>query len=350
MGFGAVRGLIVGIGLALSACHVGDATSQQTVHVVGSSTVFPFSAKVAQELKYKTNIGAIIESTGSGGGHKLFCNSPDANTPDITASSRRQKTSEYKRCRANGVQDYIELMVGFDGIVLAQAYEAQDMRLTTVDMFKAFARFIPQGPHDCRLQENPYTRWSDIASGLPNKTIEVYGPPPTSGTRDAFVENVMEAGAISYPCLAELLETDPPEFQRISHAIREDGHWIDSGENDSTLVQTLVNTPTSLGLLGYQFLDQNKDKIKGVAINGADPTFEAITNGAYPVSRSLYLYIKSERIRTNPAVRAFANEFMSEDAAGARGYLPNYGLIPLNPTQRQVMQIRLENLTPYEPL
>ena len=224
------------------------------IRVVGSSTVYPFSTKVAQEFKNKTGFNVVVESTGSGGGHKLFCASADGNSPDITNSSRRQKKSEFDNCVKNGVNDVVEVKIGFDGIVLANAVDSSVMNMSLKDIYLAFAKEVPTSDTDCTLKANPYTTWSEINSDLPNVKIEAYGPPPTSGTRDAFVEIAMEGGAKKVECLAALRKQDKKAFGNIAHTLREDGKWIDAGENDNALVQTLVNTPTAVGVFGYSFL------------------------------------------------------------------------------------------------
>ncbi len=318
------------------------------IRVVGSSTVYPFSTKVAQEFKNKTGQNVIVESTGSGGGHKLFCDGTGAGTPDMTNSSRRQKKSEFDKCGDNGVSDIIEVKIGFDGIVLSNAQSATEMDLSLKQIFKAFAKQVPVSDTDCTLQDNPYTMWSEIDPSLPETKIEVYGPPPTSGTRDAFVEVAMEGGAKKFECLAALRGADKKAFKEIAHTLREDGLWIDSGENDNAIVQTLVNTPTALGIFGFSFLDQNADKVKGARVDGIDPSFENIAAGDYSISRSLFFYIKKDHIAANPGIQGFALEFTAEEASGPGGYLEEIGLIPLPDAERASYRAAVENLTAYQ--
>ena len=323
------------------------AASKSEIRIVGSSTVYPFSTKVAQEYKNKTGQNVIVESTGSGGGHKLFCDSVGADTADITNSSRRQKKSELDKCFANGVNDVVEVKVGYDGIVIANARTGVDMPLTLKQIYMAFAKDVPTSDSDCTMQENPYTTWAQIDTSLPDTKIEAYGPPPTSGTRDAFVEVAMEGGAKQVGCMSRLRKRDKTAFKNLSHTIREDGVWIDSGENDNAIVQTLVNTPTAIGVFGYSFLDQNGDKIKGAPVDGADPTFENIASGAYPISRSLFFYIKAANVAENPGIQKFALEFTDESAWGPGGYLEEIGLVPLPDAERAQYRLAVENMTSY---
>jgi len=317
------------------------------IRVVGSSTVYPFSTKVAQEFKNKTGFNVVVESTGSGGGHKLFCSSADGNSPDITNSSRRQKKSEYDNCVKNGVQGVVEVKIGFDGIVLANAVDASVMNMSLKDVYMAFAKEVPTSDTNCTMKANPYTKWSEINADLPDVKIEAYGPPPTSGTRDAFVEIAMEGGAKKVACLADLRGKDKKAFANIAHTLREDGKWIDAGENDNALVQTLVNTPTAVGVFGYSFLDQNADKIKGANIDGTAPEFENIAAGDYPVARSLYFYIKKDHVGKTSGLQEFALEFTSEAAAGPGGYLEEIGLVPLPDAERASVRKTVETLSTY---
>ena len=317
------------------------------IRVVGSSTVYPFSTKVAQEFKNKTGINVVVESTGSGGGHKLFCAGADASTPDITNSSRRQKKSEFDKCASNGVSEIVEVKIGFDGIVLANAIDSAGMDMSLKDVYLAFAKEIPTSDTDCTLIANPHSTWADINPSLPANKIEAYGPPPTSGTRDAFVEIAMEGGAKKVPCLAALRKQDKKAFGNIAHTLREDGKWIDAGENDNALVQTLVNTPTAVGVFGYSFLDQNTDKIKGAKIDGTEPAFENIAAGDYPVARSLYFYIKKAHLGATAGLQEFALEFTSDEAAGPGGYLEEIGLVPLPDAERAAVRASVEAMSPY---
>lgn len=324
------------------------ASAGREIRVVGSSTVYPFAARVAQELKSRSGRNVVVESTGSGGGHKLFCEGAGPSTIDVTNSSRRQKKSEFDACAANGVAEIVEVKIGYDGIVLANARSAPGFDLTLKELFLALAKEVPASDNDCTLRANPYSRWSEIEPSLPNEAIEAYGPPPTSGTRDAFVEIAMEGGAKEIPCLAALKQSDEKAFERIARTLREDGEWIDAGENDNAIVQTLTNTPTAVGVFGYSFLEQNTDKIKGATIGGVAPEFDAIASGRYPVSRSLYFYIKKANIDVTAGLKDYALEFLSDEAAAPGGYLEEIGLIPLSDDERLANRAKIETMAAYQ--
>lgn len=349
--------------VALVACGGGDTSAPSTqsstteasapvqqsgneIRIVGSSTVYPFSIKVAQEFKNKTGYNVIVESTGSGGGHKLFCDGAKLGTPNVTNSSRRQKSSEFNKCMDAGVDGIVEVKIGYDGIVVANAIDSPVIDMSMKDIYLAFAKNVPIDDN-CTMAPNPYTRWSEIEDFLPDFRIEAYGPPPTSGTRDAFVEIAMEKGAKEIPCLAALSKTDKAAFKQAAHIVREDGYWIDSGENDNALVQTLVNTPTAVGVFGYSFLEQNSDKVKGAKVGAASPTFENIASGDYPVSRSLYFYIKKDHVGQVPGLQEYALEFTSEAASGPGGYLEEIGLVPLPDAERTQYRKAVVDLIPY---
>ena len=340
--------LIIGLfGLFAGLC-ASTAFAQSEIRIVGSSTVYPFSTMVAQEFRSKTGLSVIVEPLGSGGGHQQFCSGIGPGSPDITNSSRRQTKEEYELCQRNGVTEIIEVKIGYDGIVLASARGGIELDLTLEDVFRAFAEEVPAKGSDCALEPNPNRRWSDINPELPNEPIEAYGPPPTSGTRDAFVEIAMEGGAKQIPCLAALRDTDKSAFERIARTIREDGRiWIDSGENDNAIVQTLVRTPTAVGIFGYSFLDQNFDRVQGVSIDGVAPEFENISSGDYPVSRSLYFYVKRQHVGLTDGLLDYAMEFTSDEAWGPGGYLEEIGLVPLSDEDRAAYRSAVENLEIY---
>jgi len=286
-----------------TAAHARD-----EIRIVGSSTVFPFSTAVAEQFGKTTDFGTpVVESTGSGGGMKLFCAGVGTEHPDITNSSRRMKAKEFKLCQENGVTDVTEAIVGYDGIVVANAKDGDDFELTREQIVIALAA---NGPL-------PMT-WDEVDPSLPAIDIEVLGPPPSSGTRDAFEELVMEEGCE---------ETDLVDCDGVS--VREDGVYVDAGENDNLIVSKLEANPDALGVFGFSFLDQNSDAIKGAIVDDVVPTFENIASGDYPVSRSLYFYIKNAHVGVVPGIQEFANEFMSEAASGEEGYLVDKGLIPL---------------------
>lgn len=309
------------------------AEARDQIRIVGSSTVFPFSTTVAENFgkatKFKT---PVVESTGSGGGLKLFCAGVGVNHPDITNSSRRIKKSEFDQCQANGVREVTEVRIGFDGIVLASAKSTAPLTLTKKQIFQALAKTVPVGG---KLVDNPYKNWSDIDPSLPKTKIEVLGPPPTSGTRDAFVELAMEGGCKTFPEVAALEKTDGNTFKAVCHSVREDGAFVEAGENDNLIVQKLVANPQAVGIFGFSFLDQNGDKIQGARVDGTEPTFENIASGAYGVSRSLYFYVKKAHVGVIPGIEDYVKEFTSEKAWGPDGYLADKGLIPLPEADRK---------------
>ncbi len=318
--------------LAIAGGFAQSAEARDQIRIVGSSTVFPFSTAVAEQFgktsKYKT---PVVESTGSGGGMKLFCAGVGVQHPDITNASRRIKSSEFKKCADNGIT-IVEVKVGFDGIVLANSKSAKPLALTKKQVFQALAKDVPV---DGKLVANPYKKWSDIDPSLPNAKIEVLGPPPTSGTRDAFVELAMEGGAKAFPMLKDMRSKDKKAFKAVAHAIREDGAFIDAGENDNLIVQKLEANPAAVGVFGFSFLDQNADKIQGATVDGVKPTFEEIASGKYGVSRSLYFYVKKEHVGVVPGIEEYVAEFTSEKAWGEEGYLVDKGLIPLPEADRK---------------
>lgn len=324
------------IAAAATLAMVGAAEARDQIRVVGSSTVFPFSTAVAEQFGTTTSFATpVVESTGSGGGMKLFCAGVGEDHPDMTNASRRIKKSEFENCTANGI-DITEVKVGFDGIVLANAKSGDDLALTLEQLFLALAKEIPQGG---KLVPNPYTNWSEIDSSLPNKKIEVLGPPPTSGTRDAFVEIAMEGG-----CKTLAGAKDLGLAKKACHAIREDGVFVEAGENDNLIVQKLEANPAAYGIFGFSFLDQNSDKVKGATINGTAPEFEEIAAGNYPVSRSLYFYVKQQHVGVIPGIKEFVTEFTSEQAWGPDGYLVDKGLIPLPDADRAAMAKQAQGL------
>ena len=314
---------------AVTVGVVGAAEARDQIRIVGSSTVFPFSTAVAEQFgKTSSFTTPVVESTGSGGGMKLFCAGVGEDHPDITNASRRIKKSEFENCTKNGI-DITEVKVGFDGIVLANAKSGPSLDLTLEQVFLALAKEIPV---DGKLVANPNTMWSDIDPSLPNAKIEVLGPPPTSGTRDAFVEIAMEGG-----CKTLAGAKDLGLAKKACHEIREDGAFIEAGENDNLIVQKLEANPAAFGIFGFSFLDQNSDKVKGAKINGTEPEFEEIAAGNYPVSRSLYFYVKQQHVGVIPGIKEYVTEFTSDTAWGPDGYLVDKGLIPLPDADRAAM-------------
>jgi len=312
------------------------------ISIVGSSTVYPFSTVVAEQFGRTTNFKTPkIESTGSGGGFQLFCSGIGVQYPDITNSSRRVKQSEIDLCAKNGVAEIVEIKIGYDGIALANAKTAPQLSLTRAQIFLALAKNVPDPDGGSQLVPNPYQTWADIDPGLPESRIEVLGPPPTSGTRDAFVELVMQAGCESFPVIASL---EGDSRQIACHTLREDGAFIEVGENDNLIVQKLEANPNALGIFGYSFLDQNFDKVQGSAVDGIAPDFEVIAEGGYPVSRPLYFYVKKAHVGEIPGVEEFLREFTSEAAWGEFGYLSDKGLIPLPDGERREVLADVQTL------
>ena len=329
---------------AVSVAAASSAVARDSIEVVGSSTVYPFSTVVAE--RYGRASGSPtpkIESTGSGGGMKLFCSGVGTNYPDITNSSRRMKASEFQKCQANGVKEIIEVQIGYDGIVIANSVESATIQLSRKDIFLALAAKVP-GATAGELIDNPYKTWKDVNSALPDVAIEVLGPPPTSGTRDAFAELGMEGGCKKIDWIAALKASNKNAYKTICHTIREDGAYIEAGENDNLIVQKLEANPDALGVFGFSFLDQNADKVQGSIIESVEPTFDSIADKSYPISRPLYFYVKKAHVGVVPGIKGFLNEFTSEKAWGEEGYLTEKGMIPLPTKMRREMAENTRNL------
>lgn len=338
--------------LALTtATTAGMATAQNRdyISIVGSSTVYPFSTVVAERFgktgKFKT---PKVESTGSGGGLKLFCQGLGVSHPDITNSSRRIKASEVELCAKNGVKEIVEVLIGYDGIVIANAKGKDPIKLSRKDIFLALAKEVPSPDGSDKLIANPYTTWKDVNPSLPSTKIEVLGPPPTSGTRDAFVELAMEGGCSAIPSIKALKSSNGDKFKSTCHTIREDGAYVEAGENDNLIVQKLNANPDALGIFGFSFLDQNSDKVQGSWVDGQEPTFDSIADGSYPVSRPLYFYVKKAHVGVIPGIREYLGEFTSERAWGGEGYLTDKGMIPLGDAIRTETASNVRGLKPLK--
>ena len=341
-----IKGLIVAGALVTATIMSSPAhANRDYISIVGSSTVYPFATVVAEQFGKTTQFKTPkIESTGSGGGLKLFCSGVGVDHPDITNASRAIKKSEQEKCAANGIKDIIEVKIGYDGIVLANSKKADQIELTRKDIFMALAKEVPG--KDGKLMANPYKTWKDVNSSLPPVAIEVLGPPPTSGTRDAFVELAMEGGAKKFESLASLRKEDKKAFQNIAHTLREDGAYVEAGENDNLIVQKLQANPNALGIFGFSFLDQNSDVVQGSMVDGEAPTFENIADGKYPVSRPLFFYVKKAHVGTIPGIAEYLAEFANEKAWGAEGYLADKGMIPMPDAERQQFASDVKNLKP----
>lgn len=337
--------------ISLAACGDGGGGSAQGtrsgIWAAGSSTVFPFSTRVAETFA-RTSGGAAprVESLGTGGGIQAFCQGVGPTTPDIANASRQMKASEFDLCVQNGVTEIVELKIGFDGIVIATARSGASFNFELNDLYEGLAKEVPgQGG---AFVANPNTTWNQVNSGLPNQRIQVYGPPPTSGTRDAFLELGMTPGAKLVPAVAAVAESDEDRFETLAHTLREDGVWIDSGENDNAIVQTLTRTPGSLGVFGFSFLEQNLDTVKAETIDGVAPNADTIADGSYPLSRSLYIYVKKAHIGVTPGLQQFVQEFLSEGSAGRGGYLQDRGLIPLPEAELTAQRAIVSAMTPMQ--
>jgi len=319
---------------AVIALATGAASARDQVRIVGSSTVFPFSTAVAEQFGKKTSFETpLVESTGSGGGLKLFCAGVGAEHPDITNASRRMKASEFKLCNDNGVTDIIEVKIGFDGIVVGNAKSSPEFDLTQEEIYKSLAAEVTQYG---RMDANKFKAWNEINPSLPNTAIKVIGPPPTSGTRDAFEELGVQKGA-------KLAGLSKDEVKAVE--IREDGVYVEAGENDNLIISKLEADPSALGVFGFSFLDQNESRIKGAKVDGVEPTFDNIADGAYPLSRSMYFYLKKAHIGVIPGLEEYLEEFMSESATGEDGYTVDKGLIPLIDDDREAAIEAAANLS-----
>lgn len=335
----------------INLAFLGTINARDQINIVGSSTVYPFSTVVAETFGNKTGIKVPkIESTGSGGGMKLFCKGLGTSHPDITNASRRIKKSEFNKCKENGI-DVVEIKVGYDGIVIANSKKATLLNLTKRQIFLALAKQVPEGNKEGgNLVDNPNKKWSDIDPNLPNKKIEVLGPPPTSGTRDAFNELAIEGGCKTFPKLKAIKKQDKKKYKAICRAVREDGAFIEAGENDNLIVQKLVENENAFGVFGFSFLIENEDKIQGSTVDGMAPTMETIADKSYGVSRPLYFYVKLAHVDVIPGIREFLEEYTSEDSWGPGGYLEERGMIPMPENEREFFKKNAEEIIPLTKL
>jgi len=343
MKFNKLIGIVAGAAL-LSTTAIGSSFARDQIQIVGSSTVFPFSTAVAERFGQKTSFKTpVVESTGSGGGMKLFCAGVGEGTPDVTNASRRIKEKEFKLCVDNGVTP-VEVKIGFDGIVMANAKSGPELTISRQQIFMALAKEIPDASG--KMIPNPNKTWADVDPTLPNIKIEVLGPPPTSGTRDAFAEIALEGGAKKIEVLAALRKEDKKAFKKIAHAVREDGAYIEAGENDNLIIQKLEANPNAFGVFGFSFLDQNADKVRGAVVEGNQPEFEKIAAGDYPISRSLFFYVKKEHVGVIPGIEDYVAEFTAESTWGEDGYLADKGLIPLPDADREAIAASAKAMVP----
>ncbi|MFP4071759.1 MAG: PstS family phosphate ABC transporter substrate-binding protein [Desulfovibrionales bacterium] len=335
--------LVLAVLFAASLSTTDARAARDTISIVGSSTVYPFATVVAERFGSTTQFKTPkIESTGSGGGLKLFCTGVGVEHPDITNASRRIKKTEFENCQKNGVKDVVEVKVGYDGIVVANSKSAEQLDLTRRDLYLALAKEIPQNG---KMVANPNKTWKDVNPSLPATKIEVLGPPPTSGTRDAFVELVMRKGAETFPEM-KAIKNDKKKFRSLADTMREDGAFIEAGENDNLIVQKLQSNPNALGIFGFSFLDQNTDKLQGSIVNDVEPTFDNIADGKYPVSRPLFFYVKKAHVGAIPGMQEYVNLFTSEQAWGPDGYLIDKGMIPMPEEERKKFRNQATKLIP----
>ncbi|MEH6718634.1 MAG: substrate-binding domain-containing protein [Aurantimonas endophytica] len=318
-----IAGLALGTALSLVG-HAG-AQSRDQIQIVGSSTVFPYTQAVVEQFANESGMAApVLESTGTGGGMQIFCGGVGAQTPDITGASRAMTESEWELCKGNGVTNVTEILLGYDALSLASAQSGPDLSVTKAQLFQALAGEVEV---DGEIVPNPYQNWNQIDPSLPDQAILVYGPPPTSGTRDAWVELVMEEGCEAFPAI-EALEDDRKE--EVCQRMRTDGPFVEAGENDNLIVQRLTSDDHAVGIFGYSFLFENQDTLKGAAIDGVQPSEETVASGEYGVSRPLFIYIKNDHRQAIPGLEEFIAEYVSDEALATGGYLEERGLVPLS--------------------
>ena len=326
-----IRSLILATTILAAAST--QAFARDEIRIVGSSTGYPFTTAVAETFGKTSGKTPVVESTGTGGGFKLFCAAAGVDSPDFTNASRAIKKSEFEDCAKNGI-NVIEIKVGFDGLTVATAGEP--IKLTKQQIFMALAKQVPDASG--KLVDNPYKMWNEIDASLPATKIEVLGPPPSSGTRDSFVELVMEKGAEKFESLAAMKKADAKAFEGVWKSIREDGAYVEAGENDNLIVQKLEANKAAFGIFGFSFLEENAGKINGVEVDGVSPSYETIAGGEYKVARPLYVYAKKEHIGVIPGMAEFMAEYVSEAAIGADGYLADKGLVALPADQAEAVR------------
>jgi phosphate transport system substrate-binding protein len=344
------RTLLLAMGLVAVAPLQAASGARDSISLVGSSTVYPFSAAVAEQYgksgKFKT---PKVEATGTGGGIKLFCGGVGPKFPDIANASRKMKKSEYDACQKAGVKDIVEVMIGFDGIVVAQSKKSTNLLpLTRKEIFLALSKQVPdpKNPGGGTLVDNPYKTWNEINPALPATKIEVLGPPPSSGTRDAFAELALEGGCQEIPWIKAKKEKDDAWFKNTCMTVREDGAYVEAGENDNLIVQKLEANPDAAGVFGYSYLAMNEDRLNASTVDGQAPTYEAIAEGKYPVSRPLFFYVKKGHVGVIPGIEEYVTEFTSEKAAGPEGYLSDKGLIALPDAERKKVADQAKTMAP----
>lgn len=315
-------------------------SDRQHILIVGSSTAYPIVSAAAEFIGRQDDLTTpVVESTGTGGGIKFFCSGYGLDTPDIVMASRRMRSSEQDDCLRNQVNDIREIKIGYDGIVIASSKDTPSLALSKRELHLAIAREVPSPRDPTQLVANPYQTWKQINSDLPDIAIRVLGPPPTSGTRDILVERVLKSSCRAVEVLNTLLEADPTAFAHRCATLREDGVFVNSGENDARVVRKLLSDPGALGIFGFNFLDRNPDRLKAASIDSIEPDFESIKSGVYPLSRPLYLYVKPLHMRLVGGLDHFVETIISPAMSGNEGYLVEHGLIPLNAADRAAANI-----------
>jgi phosphate transport system substrate-binding protein len=316
------------IAASLLVLATSPSIARDQIRIVGSSTVYPFATVVAEAFAKSTGMKTpVIESTGTGGGIKLFCSGVGEDTPDFVNASRKMKRAEFEICQKNGVDEVVEFRLGYDGLTVSSAVGGPDVQFTRKQLFLALAKQVPD--KDGKLIDNPYKMWNDIDPSLPAEKIEVLGPPPTSGTRDSFAELVLKKGAEEFESLAALGQSDVAAFDAIWKAFRTDGAYVEAGENDNLIIQKLSANPKAFGIFGYSFLSENEDKMKAASIDGDKPDYESIANGNYKGARVLYIYAKKAHLGLVSGMVEYLTEFTSTQAIGEDGYLLDRGLVAL---------------------
>lgn len=335
--------IVAASSLALAGCGGSggsSAGSRDFVRAVGSSTVYPFATAVAEEVAKAGGKSPVIESTGTGAGMKLFCAGVGAQHPDIEDASRRMKKSEYEECQKNGVTEIVEIQVGIDGIAFAEAQNGPGMKLTPTDIYKALAA-NPFG------KPNTAKTWKDVNPSLPAEPILVYGPPSTSGTRDALKELILEAGCKTDAATKALKDTDKDKYEAICHDIREDGPYVDAGENDNLIVQKISQNPKAIGIFGFSFLEENAKTIKGIPMSDVVPTYASISDFSYPGARPLYIYVKKQHLAPIKGLQAYVNEWAK--SWGPDGYLKAKGMVISPDAVRAKSADIIAKMTPLNP-
>jgi phosphate transport system substrate-binding protein len=323
----------------VASAAAGAAQARDQIRIVGSSTVYPFATAVAEQFGKSGKFKApVVESTGTGGGFKLFCSGVGADFPDINDASRRIEPSEVEFCAKNGVTGITEVVIGYDGIVFVNSKQGPKFQVTREQMYRATAKDVVLGD---KLVPNPYKNWSDVDPTLPKEPILVYGPAPNHGTRDAYIELVLEPSCLKLPAIKAL---DKGAQKKACHTVREDGAWVDVSENYTVIMQKILATPAALGVITFSYLDQNGDKIQAATVDGQVATYDNIATSKYPVSRPLYFYVKKQHVGMVPGIKEYIAEFTSDKAWGKDGYLADKGLIASPDATRKEQATNARNL------